>query len=174
MEESLILTTTFYNANFAFLNRIAVPFVNFGGQWRADPQGNYTAGTVRVGLNQQLTDHAVSFAESQSGQGEVDLTYKGTGIRTNLPSSVEEGQVFNLQVAPQGDILVEPIVYQWFKEGQALGDPTTSQTLSTQIFGSGMTVVFLVEATDAIGQVTQATGRVNVPANCGNPPCPEQ
>lgn len=127
-----------------------------------------------MGLGQIRSDHALTFEPGVPGTAEVDLTYRGTGIRAVVPQSVQEGQQFTLQVAPQGGILVEPIVYQWFKDGQALGDPTTSHSFSTQIFGSGMTVVFTVEATDAIGQVSNAKGWVSVPANCGNPPCPEQ
>ena len=174
VDDAEYMHTTIFNANYISQRQITAFFHLSGGGWRADPSGNYPAATVTVLLNQENSDHAVSFVENRSESAELDLTYRGTALVAVMPQSLEEGQQFNLQVAPQGNILVEPIEYQWFRGNQPLGDPTTSHSFSTQIFGSGMTVVFRVEGTDAIGQVSSAKGWVSVPANCGNPPCPEQ
>ena len=106
--------------------------------------------------------------------GTVDLTYKGTALGALAPGTVSEGEVFTLWVYPEGNQLIEPIQYQWYKDEQPYGDPTTSNSMSAQIFGSGITVVFRVQGTDANAQVAEAKRWVNVPANCQNPPCPEQ
>src|SRR5688500_19799090 len=49
------------------------------------------------------------FRGKSVGICELDLTYRGTALVAVMPQSLEEGQQFNVQVAPQGNILVEPI-----------------------------------------------------------------
>lgn len=171
---STVLTTTFYNASYQQVHERVDVFQPVGGEARVNPADYYPAATISVALGQERADHAVSFPDGISGNAEVDLTYKGTAIIAVVPSSVAEGEVFTLQVYPEGNELVEPITYQWFKDEAVLGDPTTSNSITAQIFGSGITVTFRVQATDATGRVTAATKRVNVPANCQNPPCPVQ
>ncbi len=171
---STSLGTTFYNDSYVFRSSRTDLFEENVDEARAYASGYYPAATVPVSLGQQRSDHAVSFPDGTSGNAEVDLTYKGTSIVAIAPGSVAEGEVFTLQVYPEGNQLVEPITYQWFKDEVPFGDPTTSNTTPAQIFGSGITVVFRAHATDAVGQVSDAKRRVYVPANCQNPPCPEQ
>ena len=174
LDGSTVLTTTFFNDAYQRVHEHWAVFQPYGDEARAYPNDYYPAATISVGFGQLRADHAVSFPDGIAGNAEVDLTYRGTSIVAIAPGTVAEGEVFTLQVYPEGNQLVEPITYQWFKDEAPLGDPTTSNTITAQIYGSGITVVFRVQATDAIGQISDAKDRVNVPANCQNPPCPEQ
>lgn len=168
-----MLYTVFRNANLEPLTGIETHFDQYPDESRAHVYGDYPAATVPVTLGQQRSDYATSFVSQVSGDAEVQLTYRGTALYALAPSTVSEGEEFTLWVYAQGNQLIEPIQYQWFKDEQPFGDPTTSNSITARIFGSGMTVVFRVQATDATGQVSETKKWVNVPANCHNPPCPE-
>jgi hypothetical protein len=172
---STVLSTVFYNDAIAQTDGGgSYVFYDEGDHQRVDAIGQYYAESISIGLGQVRQDYAINAPDAVDGYAEVDLTYVGTGLVAGGPGTILEGQVFDLTVSPQGNTLVDPIQYEWFRDGESLGDPTTLRTFRTFITGSGMTVEFEVHGTDANGQLAMSKTWVTVPANCGNPPCPPQ
>lgn len=163
--------TTFYNDSW---NRVKTGsnyfFIDYSSGKRVDVNDTYPAASVAVGIGQRRYDYAITFASGITGTAEVDLSYVGTAIRAIIQSGAEQGQVVELSVYPEGNALVAPITYQWYKDGSAVGGPTESNTIETQLNDVG-TITIRVVATDANGQTAEDRNWIQVSEPCGPNAC---
>lgn len=166
--------TTIFNDAFQVVARFTGFFQPEGGFDRANVGGQYQAGTVPVTINEIRTDHAVNSIFPENGQAIVFLDYEGTAVVIYASMTVEEGEVFTLTANVESEQFIAPYTYQWFQDGNEVQAPSSSSTYTGAIFGSGRTVAFRVEVTDATGQTAMARHRIDVPARCPDPPCAAQ
>lgn len=148
-------------------------FYNYESYDRADVDGNYYAGRVPVEVNEQRADYAVNYTNTSRGyNATVDLTYVGTTVIIIANRTVIAGEAFSMDAVEQGSTRVPPFQYQWYRDQEPLGSPTTRNRLTTTLFEIGSTVTFRVEVTDANGLMTIAKHTVDVVESCSSPHCP--
>lgn len=168
------LSTSFFNDRLQQLQGApSVVFRETNSSLEAQPQGYYQAATVFVAYGETRTDYAQSIPYPGSGYGEVRLTYVGTPVVIVASREVAEHESFTLLADVASSF--EPVSYAWYQDDVLVSEVQSSQSsnqYTTALVGSGMTVVFRVEVTNANNQVMSAKHRVDVPAKCGNPPCP--